>query len=319
MATPSTAAEPSLDEMLKILDAASALRRERELVDEQLSADEYKRRLRDRLLAAAEAAGDPVRPEEVEAAVNTYFERLHAYSDPPLSPAVLLAHAYVRRWAILASGALALASALILWWVFLDPTSPVGLVGGRERAVARAGTSVQELLAAARTLSEDPAADARIDRIAREAELYQNQANAAKLRALDDELRQLVETLEAEYTVEVIHGPGLKSGLDRYYTDDDGRRVSGYYLIVEARDASGRPVAVPIRIAEADNTTQVVSRWAERVPWDVYERLRLDKQSDGRLDEFVYAVKRRGRLDLDVRMPDSEGRPLARLGQITEW
>jgi Family of unknown function (DUF6384) len=236
--------DPNLDEMLKILDAASALRKERELVQEQLSVEEYRARLRDRLLAAAAAAGDPVRPEEVEVAIDTYFDRLHAYEDPALTPAVALAHLYVRRWTIFV--VLALASVvLFLGWMAFRPPDP----------------------------------------------------------------------LKSQYTIEVVHDPGKKSGLHRYYKN----RHSGYYLIVEARDSAGRPVKLPIRDSEKDNVVRTVSRWAERVPKEVYDRIATDKRSDGRLDEFVFAVKQRGRAEPEVRMVGPEGRPLTRLGQILEW
>jgi hypothetical protein len=319
MAASIASPDPDLDEMLRILDAASAMRRERELVEEQLSAEEFKRRLRERLLAAAAATGDPVKPEEVDAAIELYFERLHAYEDPPLGPSVALAHLYVRRWSILKWGGLAAASAALLWWVFLRPSSPLGIVGANERAVAAAASSVERRLAAARSIVADESAAARLEAIAKEAVGLQSRGEAGTLRKIEEELAQLGETLGSEYTVEVVHAPGEKSAVDRYYEDAEGRRVSGYYLIVEARDAAGKPVALPIRNSEADNETRTVSKWAERVPEEVYQRLRADKQTDGRLDEYVYAVKRRGKVELEVRLPGSDGQPLARLGQITEW
>jgi hypothetical protein len=311
--------DPDLGEMLKILDAASAMRRERELVAEQLSADEYHARLRERLLEAAKATGDPVKPEEVDAAIRLYFERLHAYSDPPMSLAVVLAHAYVRRGAILAWTVGILAAGFCFWALFLNPGSPFGIVGARERGVARAWGRVEKELAVARANAADSTASARLEGLAVRAEALRAQGDAAKLDAVADEAESIAKELESEYVIEVVHGPGEKSAVDRYYTDEAGKRISGYYLIVEARDPRGRPVKVSIRNGEVDNRTDLVSRWAERVPLEVYERLRADKQSDGRLDEYVFGSKKRGVLSVEVEMRGPDGVPLRRLGQITEW
>lgn len=319
MATaPAATPEPDLDEMLRILDAASALRRERELVREQLSVDEFRATLRDRLLAAASATGDPVKPEEVEAAIDTYFDRLHAYDDPPMTVGVALAHVYVNRWPILTWGWLTLGALLLGWWIFFRPASPLGLVGGRERALARISAEAERDLAAARGLAAEPAAAGRIDRLAREAATYRRQGDAEKLGGVEKELERLVAAMESEYVVEVVHAAGKKSAVDRYFRDAEGKRVSGYYLIVEARDPAGQMVKLPIRNAESDRSA-TVSTWAERVPKEVYDRLAADKRADGRLDEFVYAVKEKGKLEPEVRMPGADGGPLTRLGQITEW
>ncbi len=319
MATaPVSTPDPNLDEMLRILDAASELRRERELVTEQLSVDEFRTRLRDRLLAAAAATGDPVEPVEVEAAIDTYFERMHAYEDPGLTPSVALAHFYVRRWAILTWGGLSLACILFGWWVFLRPSSPVGLVGGRERAVSRAWAEVDRDLATARALSADPEASRRIERLALEAATFRRQGESEKLNNVDAELDRLVAELESEYSIEVVHAPGKKSAVDRFFTDRSGKRISGYFLIVEGRDASGRAVELPIRSAETDEI-RTLTTWGERVPKEVYDRLGSDKRVDGRLDEFVYGAKQRGKAGVDVQMVGPDGRPLERLGQITKW
>jgi hypothetical protein len=87
----------SLGEMLRIMDVARTVRREREQVEQQFSQDELRARLRDRLLASSEITGDVPSPEEVDAAIKLYFDNLHMYRDPPPGLSVWLAHLYVRR------------------------------------------------------------------------------------------------------------------------------------------------------------------------------------------------------------------------------
>ena len=55
------------------------------------------------------------------------------------------------------------------------------------------------------------------------------------------------------------------------------------------------------------------------MPHAVYQRLAIDKQSDGVLDETAFARKERGQRDLTIIMLDENGQPLVRLGQVTTW
>jgi hypothetical protein len=120
------------------------------------------------------------------------------------------------------------------------------------------------------------------------------------------------------YTVGIINRPGEKSAVDRYFTDDAGKRVSGWFVIVEARDARGGEVRVPIENRETGKT-QDVSKWGEQVPAEVYERLKADKQADGVLDERAFGEKHRGERRLEVTLKGADGKPITRGGQITQW
>ncbi len=95
----------SLPELIRIMDVATELRQEQEVVEEQLNLDQIKIRLRERLMEAAKVAGDPVTAEQIDAAIEDYYDKLHSFEEPQWSFHVLLAHFYVRRvtllkWAI---------------------------------------------------------------------------------------------------------------------------------------------------------------------------------------------------------------------------
>ena len=109
-------ADLSIAEMLRIMDVARTFRREREVVDRQLSLDQTKQELRQRLLGMAGATGEPVTPEEVEVAIQLYYENLHAYRDPPRGVRLLLANLYIRRGRVLFWGLLLAATGLLIWW-----------------------------------------------------------------------------------------------------------------------------------------------------------------------------------------------------------
>ena len=80
----------------------------------------------------------------------------------------------------------------------------------------------------------------------------------------------------------------------------------------------GKVLRRRIRNAETGKT-QTVSTWAERVPQAVYERIQSDKQSDGVLDETLFAVKKPGEPDLEVVLKGESNEPVQRTSQITKW
>ncbi len=91
----------SLPELIRIMDVATALRKEQEVVEEQLNLDQIKVRLRERLLEAAKLSGEPITAEQIDAAIEDYYDKLHSFEEPQWSFGLLLAHLYVRRIAII--------------------------------------------------------------------------------------------------------------------------------------------------------------------------------------------------------------------------
>ena len=144
---------------------------------------------------------------------------------------------------------------------------------------------------------------------------------ALNMRALKgevEELKRLVSNLKTELAITIVDRRGVKSGIDRYYTDKRGRRSSGYYLIVEARDSRGQIVPQRIRNEETGKTS-VVKLWGERVSHAVYERVKRDKLADGRVDHNLFAKKPVGHLQRKIIMTDPRGAPIRSAGQITRW
>ena len=96
-----TANNLPLGEMLRIMDVARTLRQEREIANEQFNREEARALLRKRLKASTEITGSEVTEAEIDAAIESYFNNLHTYRDPPWGLGVFLAHLYVRRVQIL--------------------------------------------------------------------------------------------------------------------------------------------------------------------------------------------------------------------------
>lgn len=105
----------SLNEMLRVMDVARELRRNRVVAEEMFRRDEIRAELRGKLMRSAEIAGDPVTEAEIDVAIDQYLTNLHTYADPPRGLQSVVAHAWVRRYRIVA-GAVALGAAVGMYW-----------------------------------------------------------------------------------------------------------------------------------------------------------------------------------------------------------
>jgi hypothetical protein len=105
----------SLPELIRIMDVASELRKGQEIVEEQLNIDQIKVRLRERLLEAAKVSGERITSEQIDAAIEDYYDKLHSFEEPEWSWEIFLAQLYVHRLTIVKWG-LAIGAVVGLWW-----------------------------------------------------------------------------------------------------------------------------------------------------------------------------------------------------------
>ncbi len=118
-----------------------------------------------------------------------------------------------------------------------------------------------------------------------------------------------VAQVNLAYTLRIVNREGVQSGVWRYHEDAPGGK--NYYLVVEAIDANGQIVSLPITNEETQRA-ETVSRFAIRVPQAEYDKVKADKLDNGLIDEAVVGEKRRGELDVDYRVAVAGG-------AITEW
>jgi hypothetical protein len=303
-------------EMLRIMDVATTLRLDRELVEEQLNFEDLKARLKERMLAASKVTGESVTPEEVDAAIDRYYANLYTFHEPKMSFAVAMAHAWVRRGPILGWG-FVLTLAALVWVIFFTPP-----VSNRAHIAAQLDRYINERAHIIRSIARDPRVAPEVDRLTAEAFASRKVWDATRLKTLRQEVDDLEAKLTEEYDIisvplETRNGKNQNT-IVRYPPDNDGKKIKAYYLFVQARKPDGS--ALPRRIRSSETAVEkVVTTWGEQIPEAVYERLKKDKLDDGILNETAFAVKRMRVLDEEVTMPGLDGKPLARMGRITEW
>ncbi|MBI5148340.1 hypothetical protein HZA33_01545 [Candidatus Pacearchaeota archaeon] len=92
-----TKPETDINSLLRMMDVASALRKQREEVEKQLNIDEIKADLRKRILDTAAVTGEKLTEAEVDTAISNYLSGLYSFKEPKHNFAYKLASKYVDR------------------------------------------------------------------------------------------------------------------------------------------------------------------------------------------------------------------------------
>ncbi|MGI9430390.1 MAG: DUF6384 family protein [Bythopirellula sp.] len=106
----------TLEQTLRIMDVATTLRKEQAVVQQQLNLEETKAMLRRRLLDAAKITGEKLTEEQVDIAIEHYYDKLHVFEQPEWSLELTMAHLYVMRNKIIGWTIAIGATAGILTW-----------------------------------------------------------------------------------------------------------------------------------------------------------------------------------------------------------
>ncbi len=175
-------------------------------------------------------------------------------------------------------------------------------------------SQLDQLYSSVKSIAREDSASDQANSFYSKGRAYVDSVDVSNLSQQVDGLKDIEGALKSEYKLRVVNQAGVKSGIDRYFTDKSGKRVSGYYLIVEAVDSYGRVLELTVTSQE-DYTLAKVKMWGEQVPKEVYDAVAADKKDDGIIQNNFYAVKEAGFLEPRVRMGDSR----ERMGQITQW
>ena len=380
-ATPVLPEDMDLEEVMRVMDVASTLRREQQIVEREFNLEKTKELLREKLRNTAELTGETLTPEQIEAAVNWYYDNLHEYEEPEKSFTWFLAQLYVLRKSILGF-LIPIAVALgTIWALWFAPFAPFSESNKSLRALAAANQTVENQIKSIRSQSLTPAIESKVVQIQNEAngsfeagdvraleliseqlvtmddsirssnkkvaeiekhsgsigavakaasvktevielkaeaEQHWNNLDVDSLEKIRERLAVMDKRINEEFTLTVVGGENQRSATRRDFEDKNGKRVSGYYLIVQARDSEGSLLKRRIQNIETDKF-HVVDTWGEKVPEAVYERLKKDKTDDGVLNETTFGKKIRGELNVQMIMPGADDKPIERSGQITEW
>lgn len=310
-AAPATAPPARLDDVMLAMDVVDTLRHREQLVERELDEEARAAQLVDRLRALYRSQGIEVPDRIIADGVRALKENRFVYTPPRASLARTLALLWVKRtiWGARVGGSLAaIVVALGLY--------QYAVVAPRERAAVAARLELTETLprqlaAAHQAISAEarvPDARERADAILAEGRAALDRHQVAPARAAVGDLDRLAARLRQEYVLRIAGRPEDETGFHREHAGFQGR---AYFIVVDAIDPDGNPVRLAIRNDET-NRTDTVSRFAVRVPMDIYQLVRADKAANGIVQNARLAEKRRGFLEPEFRMRVLEGR-------ITRW
>jgi hypothetical protein len=305
------AAPATLDDVMLAMDVVDTLRHRERLVEWELNEDLREERLVERLRALYKSQGIDVPDHILAEGVKGLKESRFVYTPPKPSFARTLARVWVKRgtYGKWLAGALAAIGIGVGAYQF-------GVVSPRERAAEARRIELTESLPrqltaahqALRAEAKVPIAGQRADAILAQGRAALDRGNAAEARAATAELDQLATMVRQEYVLRIAGRQEDQTGFFREHPGFQGR---AYYIVVDAVDPRGNPVRLSIRNDET-NQTEIVSRFAVRVPAETYEAVRRDKRRNGIVQNVRMAEKRRGFIEPEFRMPALEGR-------VTRW
>lgn len=308
---PAETAAP-LDDLMLAMDVVDTLRHRQDLVTRELNAVTREQQLLDKLREIYHDQGIEVPEHVLKEGVSALAESRFSYTPPRPSLKRSLANFYVRRrkW-----GPAALAIVLVL---------VVGLGG---YFLAYRPFQQSQVEAARVELSETLPAqmDALYGTIFNETKVQQATIEADALRTrgkalaaegnrdgavgVIDDLTALRDQLRQEYSIRVVNRQGTQSGFWTF--PEINTDATNYYVVVEAIDAEGKALSLPI-VNEETGNTDTVSIWGLRVPEAVYQQVEADKRDDGIIQRNVVGLKQYGFLDVDYAVPVLGG-------AVTQW
>jgi hypothetical protein len=299
-----TETKRDLSELLLAMDVVDTLRHEQALVQRELQSQESEAALIEKLRSIYTGQGIEVSDEVLMQGVRALREERFAYHPPPSGFKTTLARLYVARGRWGKRATMAIVALLVIWggyhFLYAGPAARE-----KTRIVAQADAIGAEAVREAM----EPAARKKAEALRQQALSAMEAGDVDTARTALASLQGLRELLRHEYTLQVVSRPGTPSGVWRHPVSNPAGR--NYYLVVEAITADGRRLALPV-VSEEDGKVQTVTVWGLRVPPEVYEQVRMDKERDGIVDERIVGLKRPGHITPQYRIEITGG-------AITAW
>jgi hypothetical protein len=286
------------------MDVVDTLRHRERMVDMELNAEAREQQLIARLKEIYGAQGIEVPEKILKDGVKALDEQRFVYKPPADSFSVRLAKLYVNRgrWGPPVTALAGVVAAIIVGWQVFWEMPRANEWRGMPAEIA-------QLLEEGQALAVDPAVDVQLAGLAAEGQRAVANNDRGGARTQTALLKDMNERLAQEYDIRIVSRPGESTGITRI--PENNPRGQNYYIVVEAVAPGGRVLALPIRNEETQKTDRV-TKWAQRVSEETFERIAADKAPDQIIQNDILGHKARGELEpkFDAPMPG---------GAITEW
>ncbi|WP_156460514.1 DUF6384 family protein [Devosia sp. Root635] len=301
-----------LDEVMLAMDVVDTLRHRQDLAVRELGTDAKERQLIDKLRDIYHQQGIEVPDHILKEGVAALQESRFVYDPPKPGFGTTMARLYVGRKNWGKPVGAALIALLVLgvgyfgvWQPYQNGVAEAARVELSEGLPAQMDALYQTIFEETKVQQAVLDAEALRTRgktFAAEGNRVAAEEAVAHLTALRDQLRQ-------EYTLRVVNRSGVRSGF--WTIPEVNTAATNYYIVVEALDADGKALSLPI-LNEENGETEIVDMWGLRVPEAVYDGVAADKSDDGIIEINEVGRKSDGFLDVEYNMPVLGG-------AVTRW
>ncbi len=303
--------ETKLDDIMLAMDVVDTLRHEKLLLEKDLTADERRQDLINRLRDIYSAQGIDVPDDILAEGVDALEDQRFSYTPPRPGFSTALAQLYInsRRW-------LPLFSTVLCIVISVYTINYLGFVRPQQLEIRQTERLLTQELPQQLKSAYQKSVDLAVEQPAkhRAQALYtqgqdalQNQAIKEAKSAIDN-LNLLAADLAQTYTIRIVSRPDEYSGVFRIHDDEN---IRNYYLIVEGIKPDGETASVHI-ISEEDQKADRVTIWGIRVSETVFNAVAADKSDDQIIQNADIGEKKRGYLT-----PNYSIETLG--GQIMDW
>ncbi|HEV7290733.1 MAG TPA: DUF6384 family protein [Devosia sp.] len=301
-----------LDEMMLAMDVVDTLRHRQDLALRELNGAARERQLIEKLREIYHHQGIEVPGHILKEGVAALAEARFTYEPPRPGWRTTLARLYVSRgsWgkpalALLAVLVLAVVAFFGIWQPFQrgqQEAARIELAEGLPAQLDALYETIYQETKVQQAVLEAEALRTRGQSLAAEGD------RAGALQALDY-LTALRDLLRQEYRLVVVNQSGVRSAFWTF--PEINTAATNYYIVVQALDADGDALQLPIR-NEENGATELVDIWAVRVPETVYTAVLADKQDDGIIQANEIGRKSDGFLEVEYNVPVMGG-------ALTQW
>lgn len=292
-AAEATGSGARLDDVMLAMDVVDTLRHRENWVSREIDELGREAELMGRLRTIYASQGIEVSDAVLQQGIAALNENRFVYTPPPPGLATSLARIWVERGRYAKGAAALLLLLAALWGVYYEVSV---------RPLNEAAATLSEAHSQALAQASGEAGRQRADRLlaAGQEAVEEGDTEAAGEAAAD--LRALAAELEREYTLRIVSAT--------WKVPPTALHERIFYLIVEAVAPDGGVLSLPV--AGEDGSEQVVARWGVEVNRDTFVAVERDLRDDGRLQDAMLGVKRRGEPDVEYVRPVLGG-------TITQW
>ncbi|GHA32101.1 hypothetical protein GCM10007989_30210 [Devosia pacifica] len=301
-----------LDDVMLAMDVVDTLRHRRDLAIRELDGKTREEQLIERLRKIYHEQGIEVPDHILREGVSALAESRFVYTPPERSLKTRLAELYVSRarwWRPLVGIAGVLFAVIVGFFFIYQPYQ----AAQRESARLELAEHLpEEMDALYQTIYEETKVQQAVvqaEDLRTLGKAYAQEGDRQGAQQIVERMTTLRDRLRQEYRLELVNRPGEETGIWTF--PDSNTDATNYYLVVEPVGLDGEIQQLPI-VNEETGDTELVEKFAVRVPERVYRSVREDKADDGILQMREIGRKSYGFLDVEYAVPVLGG-------TLTQW